>query len=436
MLERGFVGDGVGREEKGKGKKKKEKEKEEKKEKEEEEKKEKEEEEKKEKEEDEHQAFAAADVAATTSTALNDDGGGCSLAELLTAPNFPTKVGGRPAWLDFDRLPTEEQLTCTCGSKLRFLLQVYSGELYEGVHNYHRSVFVFICPNVAKCNNPGRHGGFDSVLRFTFALLPYIVFNDVQYFHAEYAFDEDDVPQFKTTPTCMSYCMYFSANGDLQIPIVDDSACAKCHQRFYCSRDHQRWHWQRGHKDECFLGGNSSAVDIVSLQYAEFLFPEHLIILEPCEESQSGDNEEDDSDDGEDDLDGNDVSEIYSSEDGHFQVPGICKGSSDLDPLVRSFKQALNDAPDQVLRYKRGGTPVWIGPRTPDQKDIPPCLHCGSAREFEFQILPQILPILEVPTEEADFGVLAVYSCRNSCLVSKCAEEVIWHNPVSYTTTW
>lgn len=75
------------------------------------------------------------------------------------------------------------------------------------------------------------------MLRFTFALLPYIVFNDVQYFHAEYAFDEDDVPQFKTTPTCMSYCMYFSANGDLQIPIVDDSVSFHPYGRFVVVKD-------------------------------------------------------------------------------------------------------------------------------------------------------------------------------------------------------
>lgn len=38
---------------------------------------------------------------------------------------FPSKIGGRPAWLDPLHLPTKEQLTCsTSGSTLQFLLQV------------------------------------------------------------------------------------------------------------------------------------------------------------------------------------------------------------------------------------------------------------------------------------------------------------------------
>lgn len=37
---------------------------------------------------------------------------------------FPSKVGGRPAWLDPLHLPTPEQLTCKAtGKPLQFLLQ-------------------------------------------------------------------------------------------------------------------------------------------------------------------------------------------------------------------------------------------------------------------------------------------------------------------------
>ena len=38
---------------------------------------------------------------------------------------FPSKVGGRPAWLDPLHLPTAEQLACRAtGKQLQFLLQV------------------------------------------------------------------------------------------------------------------------------------------------------------------------------------------------------------------------------------------------------------------------------------------------------------------------
>ena len=42
----------------------------------------------------------------------------------LLRHRFPSKVGGRPAWLDPLHLPTEEQLTCrVTGKPLDFLLQ-------------------------------------------------------------------------------------------------------------------------------------------------------------------------------------------------------------------------------------------------------------------------------------------------------------------------
>ena len=46
----------------------------------------------------------------------------------LLRHRFPSKVGGRPAWLDPLHLPTEEQLTCrVTGRPLDFLLQVCGG---------------------------------------------------------------------------------------------------------------------------------------------------------------------------------------------------------------------------------------------------------------------------------------------------------------------
>lgn len=38
--------------------------------------------------------------------------------------NFPSKIGGRPAWLEPVHLPTKNQLTCKpTGEQLQFLLQ-------------------------------------------------------------------------------------------------------------------------------------------------------------------------------------------------------------------------------------------------------------------------------------------------------------------------
>ena len=43
----------------------------------------------------------------------------------LLRHRFPSKVGGRPAWLDPLRLPTADQITCPAtGRVLQFLIQV------------------------------------------------------------------------------------------------------------------------------------------------------------------------------------------------------------------------------------------------------------------------------------------------------------------------
>lgn len=68
----------------------------------------------------------------------DDDGGGGDGCEWLLGfvepprkrgdllrHRFPSKVGGRPAWLDPLHLPTAEQLACSVSGKpLDFLLQV------------------------------------------------------------------------------------------------------------------------------------------------------------------------------------------------------------------------------------------------------------------------------------------------------------------------
>lgn len=46
-------------------------------------------------------------------------------AWLLTNKFFPSKVGGRPAWLELKNLPTTAQLKCSeCHGELTFMCQV------------------------------------------------------------------------------------------------------------------------------------------------------------------------------------------------------------------------------------------------------------------------------------------------------------------------
>lgn len=64
----------------------------------------------------------------------------------LLRHHFPSKVGGRPAWLNPLELPSAEQLQCAITRKpLDFLLQIYA-PIEENPEAFHRSVYIFISP--------------------------------------------------------------------------------------------------------------------------------------------------------------------------------------------------------------------------------------------------------------------------------------------------
>lgn len=100
------------------------------------------------------------------------------------------------------------------------------------------------------------------------------------------------------------------------------------------------------------------------------------------------------------------------------------------DKVFARFKKRTADAPDQVLRYERGGTPLWLSPIVP--QTVPDCERCGSRRVFEFQVMPQLLSFLE--RDELDWGTLACYTCEASCNTEGYAEEWIFRQDVIDTT--
>ena len=79
--------------------------------------------------------------------------------EELTSPYYPSKVGGKPAWLDPIHLPTPEETACSvCGAPRTFLLQVYAPPP-DIPSAFHRSFFLFLCLN-SSCHRRNSAGGF------------------------------------------------------------------------------------------------------------------------------------------------------------------------------------------------------------------------------------------------------------------------------------
>lgn len=158
----------------------------------------------------------------------------------LTSPFFPSKIGGKPAWLALSGLPS--QILCRiCEKSLVFLLQVYTPADDEKSPAYHRSVFVFCCRNGAcyksNCN--------DSLKAFR-CELP----RNNDFYPAVSGFQEQDRifqefkdSQGKVGASWTKLCEVCGCRGE--------KLCSKCRQVHYCSKEHQIVDWKTGHKFVC-----------------------------------------------------------------------------------------------------------------------------------------------------------------------------------------
>ncbi|CAN8072467.1 unnamed protein product [Agarophyton chilense] len=62
----------------------------------------------------------------------------------------------------------------------------------------------------------------------------------------------------------------------------------------------------------------------------------------------------------------------------------------DTDHTYKRFARVVAAAPHQVIRYERGGVPLW-GAAARQCEQPPTCERCGAARVFELQLMPQLL---------------------------------------------
>ena len=120
---------------------------------------------------------------------------------------------------------------------------------------------------------------------------------------------------------------------------------------------------------------------------------------------------------------------------------------ADVKSVVEmNFLRKVSVEPRQVVRYAYGGRPLWCTHPFPvEANDIPQCSSCGADRVFEAQLMPGILDYLnkseefkvhdEMGSEEKegcgntldirrrhlrkqigfDFGIVAIWSCSESC---------------------
>ncbi|TGZ66516.1 hypothetical protein CRM22_005274 [Opisthorchis felineus] len=342
----------------------------------------------------------------------------------LTSNLFPDKIGGRPAWLALQHLPSPSQIACPiCASPMPFLLQVYS-TIDERTDCFHRSLFLFMCRS-GPCHKQ------------TGISVPFAVFrSQLGRQNPYYSFQppETEYPSLDTVQALIKAGSFPCAERYNYIcPICGckaDKLCSRCKRVKYCSKHHQMMHWKSYHKVDC-SSETSEAKQEPRFDGNDFLLPEFRVCSEPADEPAAV---EQDSEDSESDVLSDQVDEEFK------ELESVAKRETKAEARFRKFKDLMSSEPDQVIRLERGGTPFWLSETPPD---IPNCEVCGAKRVFEFQVTPQILNYLKLDRlgeASPDFGSLYVFTCSESCplpriqLVS--AEEVCESASTSVTVEY
>ncbi|KAJ1798101.1 hypothetical protein LPJ59_002718 [Coemansia sp. RSA 2399] len=343
---------------------------------------------------------------------------------------FPSKIGGKPRWLDPTCPLSADKVICDeCNKPMVMLLQLYAPE-DEPAAAFHRTLYVFICRN-GRCHKAAAK----RCMRVFRSQLPehnrvYIEKNvestTSNTMSGSEESDDDDIAwEVSRDLKPASLCVVCGLLGS--------KACSKCHSRYYCSRDHQVLDWESGHRKRCNADVNGK---IEGPEHDRYLrrttFPEHLIVSE--EEGEAGGDAVDNNSVEESDDDAEDDEGIKPTDNALVLVSNesVEDSSVDVDRAFLLFQNRTAKSPDQVLRHARtpdssqAGEPLYVSDADKPELgvDVPRCRFCGAQREFEFQIMPQMLNYLSVDSADPssiDWGTLLVYTCPSNC--SKSLEQ-------------
>ena len=331
---------------------------------------------------------------------------------------FPSKVGGRPAWLDPVRLPSAVELRCPVdGSVMRFLLQVYA-PVEERPEAFHRTMFVFVSGRKAADTEASAGGAGGSVC--VRALRCQMARENEFYVHHPLS-DAERLAGPKQVQALGG-----AAGGH---PVPADP-------------------WSVAAHEQAVVAGRGDPV-VGSGLPSPPLFPEYEIVIEEEPDDQEGTAGAGAGTGADGDVAIAQHSHRQTDEEKLAALSNAANNYTEeelptelIDELEKNmpldkrqfamFAARISNAPSQILRYcfEEGAAPICPSPEgMPRPQDIPPCESCGAARRFEFQVMPQLLNILGVdPADDdaLDFGTIAVYSCSASCGGDGYKHEFVW----------
>lgn len=167
-------------------------------------------------------------------------------------------------------------------------------------------------------------------------------------------------------------------------------SCAACKAINYCSKGHQKIDWTLGeHKKTCGSNGTSAIGD----ENHKYLLEEFDLAIEPEEIDESNDNEADDEarrlKDYEEFIEKQKQNNQHDDSLENLPETEFDKYTNQMDDdkAFHKFKERISIDPEQVIRFHRGGQPLWITDSNQlKDVDIPVCNMCQEPRVFEFQV--------------------------------------------------
>lgn len=357
------------------------------------------------------------------------------------------KIGGVPSWLNPRDIPTEP-IYCSddnCKTKMKFIAQLYcpldENEDNDDGHAFHRSLYVFACPNNKYHEN--KQGGGCSCgggVRVLRCQLPRL--NPFYPYDTPDESESDDDEKKEKKIESVNHLSKDGWNVNLCF-VCGQRAKGKCPkaQKWFCSKDCQKEFYKFVESNNNNMNNNNSLHNFPSI-YKEM---ELVVEEEPppisslngnlknltIEEVQEKALFQDDSttnqkkkSTGEKEQEEETLDEDLEQEDLNKMTGGEThKGMTDPTSLAffsRIDRETVDtdtstSVKDQCLRYQRWPDSycddtskdnddveeeiiypeLWISSQhQQSQEQIPDCQYCGAPRKYEFQIMPQMLNYL------------------------------------------